>query len=274
LLVPERVPVYMNRFKDQVMRQINQFLWVPRPNAMEVVHDAMQPAIRYALEECIDLPPCIYETRQAELTPEQKKAYKDMLTKLSIEAAEGRITAANEAVKAQKLIQVACGVVYGGDDIEVDLDVGPRMEVLTEIIEQAGAKVIVFVPFVSVVNKVVEEVRNAGFTAECIYGDVSKTERDRIFKEFQSGRNPRVLVANAGAMSHGLTLTAANVTIWYGPTTSNETWSQANARTVRPGQRLHTTIVQIEGSEIERRMYERLQHKGRMQGLLLDLVRG
>ena len=273
LIVPERVPAYFNRFKDSVMKQINQFLWVPRPNALDIVHEAMQPAIRFTRDECVDLPPCMYEVRQAEMTPEQKKAYKDMLTKLRIEAAEGQITAANEAVKAQKLIQVACGVVYDGDGNEVQLDAGPRLEVLEEIIEQAGAKVIVFVPFVSAVSKVIDFVRAAGYSAEAIHGSVSKNERDRIFTAFMKETHPRVLVAQPAAMSHGLTLTSANTIVWYAPISSNDTFEQANARITRPGQIHSQLIVMIEGTDMERKYYQRLKDKQRVQGLLLDMVK-
>jgi hypothetical protein len=47
-------------------------------------------------------------TRDVPLTKGQEKAYKDMLTKLSTEAAGGQILAVNEAVKANKLVQIAC----------------------------------------------------------------------------------------------------------------------------------------------------------------------
>lgn len=272
LLVPERVPVYFNRFKDSVMRQINQFLWVPRDNALDVVHEAMQPAIRFSRDECVDLPPCLYEVRQAELTKEQKKAYKDMMQKLRIEAAQGEVTAANEAVKAQKLIQVGCGVVYDGQGGEIVLDASPRLDVVTEVIEQAGAKVIVFVPFVAVIDHVMSHVRAAGYTAEAIHGGVSKNERDRIFSAFMKSKEPHVIVAQPAAMSHGLTLTAANTIIWYAPVSSNETWEQANARITRPGQKHSQLIVMIEGTDIEQKYYRRLKEKQRVQGLLLDMV--
>lgn len=273
LLVPERVPMYFNRFKEQVMRQVNRFVWVPRPNALDVVQEAMQPAIRFSRDECVDLPPCMYETRYAPLSDEQNEAYKDMANKLRIEAENGFITAANEAVKAQKLIQVACGTVYGANDEEVILDAGNRMSVLLEVIEQSNSKVIVFAPFVSAVHRILDDVRAAGYTAEAIYGAVSKNERDRIFNDFMKTTDPHVLVAQPAAMSHGLTLTAASTIVWYAPISSNETFEQANARITRPGQIHSQLIVMIEGTDMERKYYKRLKDKQKVQGLLLDMVR-
>jgi len=104
LVTPDNpaVPKYFGRFRDMVMRQLTQFKWVPRPEANEVIHKMMQPAIRFSLDDCVDLPPQMFLTRDVEMTKEQTKAYKDMLDKLSVEMAQGQILAVNEAVKANK----------------------------------------------------------------------------------------------------------------------------------------------------------------------------
>jgi SNF2 family DNA or RNA helicase len=75
-------------------------------------------------------------------------------------------------------------------------------------------------------------------------------------------------------MSHGLTLTAASTIVWFAPVTSNEIYQQANARITRPGQKHNQLIVNIDASEVERRIYTRLQKKQSMQGLLLETLRG
>lgn len=273
LIVPEKVPKYKNAFRDSVMRQVGQFKWLPREGATELVAQAMQPSIRFSRAQCVDLPPCTYQTYTVEQTPEQKKAYKEMLTDLAMEAQQGQILAHNEGVKASKLIQIATGVVYGNNGEEVVLPCGPRIQVCKEIIEAAGAKVIVFVPFTAVLNYVVEELRK-DFTVEAIHGQVSKGERDRIFQAFMKAQDPHVIVANPGAMSHGLTLTAADTVIWYGPTMSNEIYEQANARVTRPGQKLNQLIAHIVGSKVEEKAYMRLRTRQKMQGLLLETVQG
>lgn len=272
LITPAAAPPYFSRFKDQVMKQINTFLWVPRPNAMEVVHETMQPSIRFSRAECVDLPPCVFQTREVALTKPQADAYKDMMTKLAFEVQSGEVLAVNEAVKTSKLVQIACGVAYDTDGQEITLDATPRLAVVDEIIGEAEGKVIVFVPFVSSVRYVSDYLRKQGHTVECIYGEVPKHERDRIFAEFQNGSDLRVIVAQPAAMSHGLTLTAANTIVWYAPTFSNDIYDQACARITRPGQKLAQLIVNIEGSPVERRMYERLRTKQKLQGLLLSMV--
>ena len=272
LISPGRVPKYFSAFRDQVMKPISKFKWSARDGAMETVRTAMQPAVRFAREDCIDLPPTTFVTRQSELSPEQRRAYAQMLTKMKADVGGESITAVNEAGKLIKLLQIVCGTAYTKDG-DVTIPSPHRVELVKEIIEEAGAKVIVFVPFTAALTAVAAEI-GKDYSVEMIHGGVSKAERDRIFGSFQKARDPRVLVANAGAMSHGLTLTAANTIIWFAPITSNEIFEQANARIVRPGQKLNTLIVNIEASEMERKMYARLQHKGKMQGLLLELLKG
>jgi SNF2 family DNA or RNA helicase len=232
----------------------------------------MQPAIRYSLDDCIDLPEQTFIHRDVPLTPEQMKAYKDMINKLATEYDGGQILAVNEAVKANKLIQIACGVAYATDGSHVTIPSKPRLDVLKEIIEESEGKVIVFVPLTGALEGVASELRKV-CTVETVNGGTSKSDRDRIFGDFQKTTDPRVLVANASTMSHGLTLTAATTIVWYAPVHSNEVYEQACARVRRPGQTRTTVIVHISGTEIERRVYKRLQQKQSMQGLLLDMMK-
>ena len=272
LIAPTKVPKYFGAFRDSVMKQITQFKWAPRESALELVRNAMQPAIRFSREECIDLPPTLHQTREVDLTPEQKRAFDDMVRTFRAEYAGGQVVAVNEAVKMGKLVQICCGTAYSATG-DVVLPSRPRIEEVRDIIEEADAKVIVFVPLTAALEHLAKEL-SQHFSVEIVHGGTSKTERDRIFGAFQKQKDPRVLVANAAAMSHGLTLTAANTIVWYAPPTSNEIYEQANARIVRPGQKLSTLIVHIESTPLEAKMYDRLRKKGNMQGALLEMLKG
>jgi len=272
LVVPDSVPPYFNRFKAQVMRQLTQFKWIPKPEATEIVRDVMQPAVRFTRDECLDLPPIMFETRAVQLTKEQDKAYKEMVLRMRTQADNGEITAVNEAVKMGKLIQIACGVVYDNQREEKTIPSGPRIAETKAIVEAAEGKVIVFVPFVSSVKMVAEEL-SKDFAVEVIHGGVKKSERDRIFSAFQKTKDPKVLVAQPAAMSHGLTLTSASTIVWYSCITSNETFEQANGRINRPGQKMNNFVILLEGTPVEKRIYNRLRNKQKMQGALLDEVK-
>lgn len=259
-------------FREQVMMKIGQWKWVPRPESVEVVRHILQPAVRYTRDECFDLPDTVVQTRKVEMSAEQKKHYTQMLRHFVTEAAEeGTITAVNEAVKIQKLVQIACGVAYGDDGQNIELDCTPRVNVVKEVIEEAGEKVIVFVPLTGTLHMLERELSKQ-WSCAVVNGQVGASERNRIFQDFQHSRDPRVLIAHPATMAHGLTLTAASTVIWYGPVTSNEQYVQANGRVERIGKRHVSNVVHIEATELEYRMYERLKNKQKLQGLLLDLI--
>lgn len=274
LISPERVPRYFGKFRDSTMKQLTQFKWVPREDATAIVAEAMQPAVRFTREQCVDLPECIYQPRHAAMTDDQAKAYKAMLDVLHMEYQGDQVLAVNEAVKLSKLVQIACGVVYGNSETPVLLPCKPRIDAVLEIVEQAATKVIVFVPYKAALANVAAELAKeiGGARVVCVSGDTSKKDRDDIFSLFQSPFGPDVLVAQPAAMSHGLTLVAANTIVWYAPVTSAETYTQANGRITRPGQKHTQFIVNLEGSAVERRIYDRLQGKISLQGLLLDIL--
>lgn len=269
LINPASVPKYFGAFRDRVMRQAGPFKWIARENALDTVYEVMQPAIRFSREACIDLPPTIHQTRHVPLSPEQHKLYNEMLAKFKAEYAGGQISAINEAAKLSKLLQICCGVAYGASD-DIIIPAPERVDLVREIIEQADAKVIVFVPFTGALNALAEELSKT-FSVGVIHGGVPANKRGDIFASFRSASGYDVLVADARTMAHGLNLTVANTIVWFGPAPSNEVYQQANARVPRPGQKLSTFIIHIEGSPAERKRYDQLTGKSRTQSILLDM---
>lgn len=108
LVRPDSVPRSYGMWRDRVMIKITQFKWVPHTNAKAMVHEVLQPAIRYTKEECLDLPDLLYATRELELSPQQKKYYEQVKTHMVARAAGEEITAANAATLINKLAQIAC----------------------------------------------------------------------------------------------------------------------------------------------------------------------
>jgi SNF2 family DNA or RNA helicase len=259
------------RFREEVMIKAGPFRWVPRRDSAEVVHALMQPSVRYTLEDVAELPELVIQPLPVELGPIQADIY-EKLTKHSFAMVEsGAIAPMNEAVLIGKLTQVALGWVYTSNRGITHLDPAPRIQAMLDILAGARAKVIVFVPYTHALQGVADEVDKAGFSVAVVDGSVSKAQRDTIFNQFQNTGDPRVIVAHPACMSHGLTLTAADTIIWFGPTDSLETFEQANARITRVGQHRKQLVVLLEGTPVERKAYRRLRDKKAMQGLLLEL---
>jgi SNF2 family DNA or RNA helicase len=188
-------------------------------------------------------------------------------------AAGEEVTSVNAAVNLNKLLQISGGAVYSDNGSVVEFDVSNRLRVIEEVIEEASHKVLVFIPFTHTIELLKTHLTKAGHTCDVINGAVPVSKRTDIFKRFQEDENPRVLLIQPQAAAHGVTLTAANVIIWYAPVTSIETYLQANARIDRKGQKNPMTIVHIKGSPVEARLYNLLQNKLDVHDKLIDLYK-
>jgi SNF2 family DNA or RNA helicase len=261
LVNPKNVPKFYTAFKDMVMHKITQFKWVPKANADKVVFEALQPAIRFTKVECLDLPEMTYVTREIELTPQQKKYYELLRKQLVVQASGEQITAVNAAVGLSKLLQISCGAVYSDTGETLTFDIKNRYKVLQEVIDETKQKVLIFVPFKNTIKVLSEKLHADGYTTDIISGDVSAGKRAEIFHSFQTTANPRILIIQPQAAAHGVTLTAADTVVWWGPTPSLEIYAQANARVHRAGQRHPVTIVRLQGSNAERHLYKLLDNR-------------
>lgn len=294
LVRPETVPPYFNAFKRQTMIQVSTFKWIPKPEASQLAFAALQPAIRFRTEDCIDLPPVTYQRRACELSPMQHKMMEDMRKHWVSDKDGATITAANAAVKMVKLLQLASGACYDDTGETQLVDAPARLDAVKEIIEEADRKVIIWCPFKHSMNMLKRELAlwhqkqmtnpakdladmmlgRSSTYVELINGDTSASERQRIITAFQQDdQEPKVLIAHPATAAHGLTLVSANVAIWYGPTFSAELTEQANARINRPGQKHHMTIIQLGSTALEWGAYDVATAKSDRQNKVLDMYR-
>jgi SNF2 family DNA or RNA helicase len=273
LINPDGVPKFFGSFRDQVMYKAGMYRWVPKSNAQDIVHQALQPAIRFEKNQCLDLPDVTFVERDAPLTSQQKKYYQKLKNDMIIQAAGEEISSANAATSINKLLQISGGAVYTDTKEVVEFDVSNRLQVVKEVIDEASHKVLVFVPFTHTIELLREYLIKHGIKNDIINGQVPVAKRNTIIQDFQDTDNIQVLIIQPQAASHGLTLTAANVIIWYAPVMSVETYLQANARINRPGQKNPMTIVHIKGSEVESRLYRMLNNNIDNHTRLIDLYR-
>jgi SNF2 family DNA or RNA helicase len=271
LVNPDGVPKFFGTFRDLVMYKVTQFKWGVRDTATATVHAALQPAIRFTKQECLDLPDIMYVKRHVELTKQQKEYY-DRLRKDHMMTAAGEdVTAVNAAVMMSKLLQIACGAAYTDEKSTLQFDITSRYAALKEVVDETPHKVLVFVPFQNTIDLLTARLVADGITAEIISGSVKAGDRTDIFRRFQTTPDPKVLVIQPQAAAHGVTLTAADTIVWWGPTPSLEIYAQANARIHRSGQVNKCTVVQLEGSAVERRVYDLLDKKIDVHTKMIDL---
>ena len=201
-------------------------------------------------------------TREVPLTPQQAKYYNLLKDKMLVQAAGETISAVNAAASVSKLLQISCGAAYTDDKEVVEFDAAPRLSVLQEIMEETSRKVIIFAMFRSTIDTIHTHLTKHGYAAECIHGGIAAAKRGDIIRRFQQEANPQVLVMQPQASAHGITLTAADTVVFFGPLMSVEQYVQCIARADRKGQDSDkVTVVHIQGSPIEKRMFKALESK-------------
>ena len=273
LINPLNVPKFFGSFRDMVMWKVTQFKWMPKENASQIVHEVLQPAIRFTKEECLDLPDMVYVKRKVEMTKQQVKYYEELRKKMVMQVEDESITAVNAAIVLNKLLQISSGAVYTDDSETLEFDISNRYNVLKEAIDESSQKVLVFVPFRHTIDLLVNRLTADQITCGVIRGDVSASRRTELFDKFQTTPNPQVLIIQPQAAAHGVTLTAANTVVWWGPTSSLETYAQANARVHRSGQKHKCTVIQLYGSAAEQRIYRLLDSRIDVHTKIIDLYK-
>jgi SNF2 family DNA or RNA helicase len=276
IVCPERVPKFFGAFRDLTMKKITTFKWVPLKNAQETIAKLLTGfTIRHKRDDCIDLPPS--QTLQYELEPSKTQA--DVMREIRKSAVamleDGSITAVNEAVLRGKLLQVASGAVkYHDDDGNAQVyitEAKSKFDALEELLDSATQPIIVFSQYTAVIRLIEEWLTTKKIPHAMIDGSVPASRRLEHFDDLQSGML-RVLVAHPSAMAHGITLTTANIIVWWSPIDSQEITEQANGRIVRPGQVRNSYFIYLTCSSLESKVLARLDSKQSMQGVLLDYL--
>jgi SNF2 family DNA or RNA helicase len=258
-------------FQQESMVKVTQFKWVPRKDGYEAARKILTPAIRFDIRDVWDGPEMTVQQRQVELTSEQKKHMADLKRDLMVVLKSGKpITIDTEVAARTKFLQISAGAIYDAAHKAHAIDASPRIEEIKAVINEAPGKILIFSPFTSVVEMLYYKL--AEWSREVVNGNTSPKDRSRIFSDFQSSNDPRLLIADPGTMAHGLDLWQARTVLWFGPTDKPELYAQSNKRAHRPGQKFPVTVVQIVSNGLEREIFRRLENNLSLQGALLDTV--
>jgi SNF2 family DNA or RNA helicase len=272
LITPQTSPRSFTSFRTETMIQVNQFKWVARSDAASTVAKLLQPSVRYTLDDFIELPPVIERDVIVGMGLRQKEAYQKLKDTASVMLKEGTVTAVNGGVLFSKLLQTSLGWIYDNDRTVIALDNQPRLDALMDIINSAERKVLVFSPFKSATHGISTMLKAQKIDFAEVTGDTPHGARTEIFNQFQGTTKYKVLNAHPECMSHGLTLTAADTIIWFGPVTKLETYEQANARITRVGQAHKQQVIRLIATPAERVLYKRLALKEDLQHNVLDIL--
>jgi len=255
------------------MYQINEYVWLAKDDAANIVHRCMQPAVRFRREDCLDLPPTMYQTVSVPFTKEQEEHYNRMKQEAYILHDKGEISASSAAIVLNKLLQISAGAVKTNDGQIAMIDYKPRFEALLEILEQTPQKkLIVFATYVATIQRLRDDLLNANIRTAAIYGDVKHNLRAEHIDDFQNS-DLQVLILQPQSSAHGINLVAGSTILWFSLIPSNELYRQGNARIVRPGQTRTTFIIHMVSSPAEQHIANILERKGHMSDEVLNLFK-
>lgn len=264
----ERLGRYISRYRDRWFdpdkrNGMQVFTYKPKKGAEAEIYAAISDiTLSMKTTDYLTLPPLTVTIQRVEMNAKERKVYDQLAADLVVELDGEVIDAANAAVLAGKLTQMANGAIYieAGDVIGIH---ERKLDALEDLIEAAnGNPVLMAYWFKHDLERIMERFPVARQL---------KTSAD--ISDWNAGSIEIGLIHPASA-GHGLNLQAGgSVLIWYSLTWSLELYQQANARLYRQGQQLPVTITHIvTKNSIDEQILKALEAKNTTQSALIDAV--
>lgn len=204
---------------------------------------------RKTKEECLDLPPKLYQYREVELTDEQKQAYQQMksLAMMQLDATT-IVTAAMVMIKLEKLQEIVCGFIKDPVTGTVKELANNRVQEVLDILEETSGKVIIWAGFTHSIEMLYKELVKV-YGAETVahfYGGTGDELREETKRRFQDKQDPlRFMIVNPASGRFGMTLTEAKTMIYYSNSHNLEHRIQSEDRAHRIGQTDNLLIIDL-----------------------------
>jgi superfamily II DNA or RNA helicase len=275
LIDPHKVPHSRTAWRNMTMYSSNRRKYLPLAGSERLVKQVMQPAICYAKEDVMDLPPLQYLDYEAPLSKQQKQLYEALRKDMLVATDDGQtVTAANAAVLVGKLLQVATGAVRTDTGGVMQLDMRERLAVLDSIMHEAEYKVVVFTPYLAAMDALVAHLEKS-WTVGRVDGSVTGGRRSGIFARFQSEPDPHVLVLHPRTAAFSVELAAADTIVFFGPPMNGAfVYKQAVERINSVQQKSKTpAIVHLHSTPAERRLFRSLKEGVDLQERIIELFR-
>ena len=220
---------------------------------------------RVLKKDCLDLPDKVYTARYVTLTDEQFRMYSLLQQQAMLLFEDGEIVSAPAVITQMLRIQQVLSGHLKTDDGEMKYFPSRRMDALKEILEEHDGKVIIWSRFrydIIQITQMLNKEFGEG-SAAAYYGDTTDDERQSIVEQFQiPGSRLRFFVGNPSTAGYGLTLTEADLVIYYANDFNLETRIQSEDRAHRIGQKNNVTYIDLvsEGT-IDEKIVEALRNK-------------
>lgn len=226
-------------------------------------------------EDCLDLPPKVYEDFEVELTDEQLKHYAEIKRYAVTMLETGQFVTATQVItQILRLHQVVCGHVKD-DNGTLTLLPTKRPQALLDLLEGINDKTIVWANYRQDIDRIMEVVTKAGYKAVRYDGETSAQDRAEAIARFQGECLPNdqanLFVGTQSAGGYGITLTAARAVVYYSNNYDLEKRLQSEDRAHRIGQTRSVTYVDmIARGTVDEKIIAALKRKEQLANLIMD----
>lgn len=213
---------------------------------------------RVLKDDCLDLPPKIYQRRDVELSPEQRQAYDDLVTFFTTELGRGiHVSPTNVLDCLNKLHQICCGHVMDEERNIRDIPMN-RINDMMEVLEDHSGKATIWANEHRYLDKIIAAVKKEygdGSIAE--FSGRNKNVRDREQTRFLNEEKCRFLASTQGAGGRGNTWVVPSLVIYFSNDYDLEKRLQSEDRHHRDGLRHSVTYVDLiaRGTVQEKQIY-------------------
>lgn len=244
----------------------------PRWRNLDKLQRLLEPhTFRVLKRDCLDLPDKVYKTVYFELDTKQRAAYRLMEDQLRIQLEDGTMEPVRQLAALTKLQQITSGYVNRPDNQGVVYvsESNPRLAALMDVIEGIDGKVIVWARFREELSAIAAALRKAGRNVVEYHGGIDGKAREVAVDSFQNG-DADTFVGQAQAGGIGLTLTAAEHTVYYSNDFNLETRLQSEDRNHRIGTKTSVLYIDLVANEtIDEPIARSLQRKAGMAAAIL-----
>ena len=239
------------------------------PEFMQRLHSI---AYRVTKAECLDLPETTDVIQRVDLEPDAQRLYRQLVKDSYAEISRDTVTATNVLTRLLRLMQLTGGFLSGDENPGAEQVSTAKLNALNELIDSAlenGQKVVVIARFIPEIRAITKMLGRKGLDYAQISGEVK--DRDNQVARFQNDPECRVFVGQVATAGMGITLTAANLMVFYSLDYSMSNYDQCKARIHRVGQHHPCTYVHLVArNTVDEKVLRALRDKSNIAKQLVD----
>ena len=263
---------YLFRNRYAVMGGYQNRMVVGYRHMDELVSKVHDIAYRIKIEDAVELPPFIDQTRLITLEPKAQSIYRTLEQDCYAELSNGEVTARNVLTQLLRLSQCTGGFIRGDVNTEATQVSAAKLEALEDIVDTCldeEKKVVVFARFVPEIEAIEKMLKKKKIGYSVIYGAI--TDRAEQVAKFQNDPEVKVFIGQLQTTGMGLTLTASSVAVFYSLDFSYANYEQSRARIHRIGQKQKCLYIHLvcKGT-VDEKVLNALKHKGDIAKIMVD----